>query len=436
MPLIVGQEWRRRISRMQWLLNAVLAVECLSMPFFAAGAVAGMVWYGGRRMGADWGWLAGGALAAAGLFLAVWGWLRLRGRFFSRRDTAAFLDEQLGLHAALSAGEEWGNAVEAGESAVQGNSVLRIRSAWCLAWLAGGAVLMACGAFLPLPAPQAVGQLPDLPPVLARVGEVLDRLAEMESVDNKSLEPFREQLEDLKRMHRNEMYSHAGLEAADALKGKTAAAVAGLSNQMYRTDSALSLLDSLNGASSPEAMQSLQEALTGMESLALQPGGIMSRQLQELAASLPSRQIDSETALRLREQLERAAQQLRSMCGQCGISLMASPDDRTVMEAGQGEGSELGRGGTGRGRGDAPLAFEMEERPRLDTVSRRAVHEDLSRAALGEAVGVESAAPTPEGPGNGLEHGGGGARPARGGDAVWSDCLTPQEQSALKEIFR
>ena len=24
--------------RMQWLLNAVLAVECLSMPFFAAGA--------------------------------------------------------------------------------------------------------------------------------------------------------------------------------------------------------------------------------------------------------------------------------------------------------------------------------------------------------------------------------------------------------------
>lgn len=102
-------------------------------------------------MGADWGWLAGGALAAAGLFLAVWGWLRLRGRFFSRRDTAAFLDEQLGLHAALSAGEEWGNAVEAGESSVRGNSVLRIRSAWCLAWLAGGAVLMACGAFCRCP---------------------------------------------------------------------------------------------------------------------------------------------------------------------------------------------------------------------------------------------------------------------------------------------
>ena len=120
MPLIVGQEWRRRISRMQWLLNAVLAVECLSMPFFAAGAVAGMVWYGGRRMGADWGWLAGGALAAAGLFFGGVGVAAAPGPFFSRRDTAAFLDEQLGLHAALSAGEEWGNAVEAGESSVRG----------------------------------------------------------------------------------------------------------------------------------------------------------------------------------------------------------------------------------------------------------------------------------------------------------------------------
>ena len=62
----------------------------------------------------------------------------------------------------------------------------------------------------------------------------------------------------------------------------------------------------------------------------------------------------------------------------------------------RGEGNEPGRGGTGRGRGDAPLAFEMEERPRLDTVSRRVVHEDLSRAVLGEAAGVETAAPNDE----------------------------------------
>ncbi len=440
MPLMVRQEWRRRVSRVQWLLNAVMTVECLCMPFFVAGAVTGMVWYGGRRLGADWGWLAGVSFACAVLFPAAWGWLRLRGRFFSRRDAAAFLDEQMGLHAALSAGEEWGNAVVVGEGAAQRNPVLRVRSVWCLGWLAGGAALMVCGALLPLPVSQSEPQLPDMPPVLAQVGDVLDRLAEMESVDKKSLEPFREQLEDLKKMERNEMYSHAGLEAADALREKTAAAVAGLSNQMYRTDAALSLLDSLNGASGPEAVQSLQEALTGMESLSLQPGGIMSRQLQELKASLPSRQIDPETARRLKEQLERAAQQLRSMCGQCGMSLMAFPDENSLMESRQGGNDETGNGngsgGVSRGRGDAPLAFEMEARKQLDTVSRRVVNEDLSRAALGEAAGVETAAPSPERAGEGLEFGGQGGRPARGGDAVWADYLTPQEQSALKGIFR
>lgn len=45
---------------------------------------------------------------------------------------------------------------------------------------------------------------------------------------------------------------------------RTATAVAGLSNQLYRTSSALFLLDGRNGASSPEGMQALQEALKGM----------------------------------------------------------------------------------------------------------------------------------------------------------------------------
>ena len=55
MPLIVGQEWRRRISRMQWLLNAVLAVECLRKPFIADGALAAMVWL----LGGFWAWGGG-----------------------------------------------------------------------------------------------------------------------------------------------------------------------------------------------------------------------------------------------------------------------------------------------------------------------------------------------------------------------------------------
>lgn len=439
MSLTVRQEWPCRVQRLRWLVNAVMVAECLCIPFFAAGAVLGMVWYGARRMGVDPGWLTGVSILAAALFLAAWGWMKLRGRFFNSRDAAAFLDEQMGLHAALSARAEWGEAADgAGCPAVQG-PVVRVRFAWRLCWLAGGLVLMWCGLQLPLPVKEGSMLLPDLPPALSQVEEALDRMADMESVDEKSLEPFREQLEALKKMSRNEMYSHAGLEAGDALKGKTAAAVAGLSSQLYQTSSALSLLDSRNGASSPEGMQSLQEALKGMSPLDLKPGGIMGRQLQELGAGFPSREIDPETARELRKQLEQAVQQLRSMCGQCGMSSIMVPDEEKQFRMGRGDGNDgeqYGNGGVGRGRGDAPLAFRQEEREKLDTVSRRAVNKDLSRAALGDAAGVEVAAPSPEEARQGLEQGGHGARPSRGGDAVWSDDLTPQEQSALKGIFK
>ena len=81
------------------------------------------------------------------------------------------------------------------------------------------------------------------------------------------------------------------------------------------------------------------------------------------------------------------------------------------------------------GSGKSAVAVELAEMLGAEIVGSDAyqVYRELP---------ILTAAPSPEGAGNGLEHGGRGARPARGGDAVWSDCLTPQEQSALKEIFR
>ncbi|MFQ7534688.1 MAG: hypothetical protein ACLRPT_05905 [Akkermansia muciniphila] len=72
------------------------------------------------------------------------------------------------LHAALSAGEEWGHAVEAGKARYR-ESVLRIRSAWCLAWLAEARFLWLAGLFAVARAASR-GAASDLPPVLARVG--------------------------------------------------------------------------------------------------------------------------------------------------------------------------------------------------------------------------------------------------------------------------
>ena len=114
---------------------------------------------------------------------------------------------------------------------------------------------------------------------------------------------------------------------------------------------------------------------------------------------------------------------------------MASPDDDPVCRN-AGEGVLPGQMGISRGRGDAPLAFRTEEREKLGTRRHRVNNEDLEHAALGSVAGVEVSSPSPEEGSSGMESGGRAAQPARGGDAVWSENLTPREQSALKGIFK
>lgn len=152
MSLTVRQEWQGRISRLQWLLNAVITVECLCIPFFAAGAVVGMAWYGGRRLGADWGWLAGISLSAAVLFLAAWGWMRLRGRFFSRRDAAAQWMNPGWAPPSLSVAESYASlkaAVDTGNFWVMARENLTVGQWASLAWgIEAGRLMQAPGLFL------------------------------------------------------------------------------------------------------------------------------------------------------------------------------------------------------------------------------------------------------------------------------------------------
>lgn len=432
------QDWSGRTRRVQRLVNAVMVAESLCIPCFATGALLGLVWYGGRRADVDLRWLAGVTLLFSALFLAAWGWRSLRGRMFTRADAAALMDEQLGLHAALSAGAQWGTPGGNAAAAQRADaSVVRVRSWSPLAWMAGGLALALCGALLPLPQLAGSVVFPDVPPALAQVEAALDAVEKMEEVDDASVEPFREQLENLKRMPREEMYSHAGLEALDALKNKTGTAMAELANRLQQANAALAQSAPGDGKGREDvqsAMQALREAMQGLEGSGLNLDGAMAEQLNGWASA--SRQLDPETLRRLQERLRHASTQLQEMCETCGMASVASPGDGDLACQGGEEGTVPSDGGVSRGRGDAPLAFHPEGRERLDTVKQQVNHEDLEHAALGAVAGVEVAAPSPEEDGHRLEQGGRAAQPARGGDAVWSENLTPQEQSALKGIFK
>ena len=101
-----------------------------------------------------------------------------------------------------------------------------------------------------------------------------------------------------------------------------------------------------------------------------------------------------------------------------------------------GPGQQYGQGAVQRGRGDAPLFFGDKEN--LGTGNLEEVkNQDLSRAALGELVGVGETEreidKTPTGP----VAGGGVSSTGVGGEAVWRDeALLPEEKSLLKRYFK
>ncbi len=432
-----------KVRRVQWLVNTVTAAEGVSVPCFVAGTALGLCWYMARRLelGEVWLW---SSVVVVVILLIGWGLWYMRGRWFSRRDTEALLDEQLGLNAALCAREQWGAAAGVTAQPLPDGQVIKLRSAPWAAWMVGGVVLALCGGWLPLPEKAVVRVIPDLPPSLVQVEKALDMMEESGQVEEKSLEPFREQLEDLKKKSHNEMFSHAGLETADALKGKAAAAVAGLSNEMFKADAALSMFENVNGASDMEGTQALKDALQGMQTQELQPGGMVGRQLQELAQNADFSNLSPEEIQQLRQQLAQAAQQLRDMAGQCGMGQIMIPGNgNNQAENGQGmgqgngeEGEGPGQGGISKGKGDAPMAFRPEAYEKLETLPNRVENNDMRRAALGDITGVEASAPSAEHEASRPEHGGNGAHPSKGGDALWTEELTPREQEALKGIFK
>lgn len=431
--------WNRCIRRVRLLVNTALALDVLALPSFVAGAVLGMVLYAGRRAEVGGSLLAACCMAAVPV-LAACAWVRLKGRLFQRRDAVAFLDDQLGLNAALCAREEWGSC-SASCPTPERAFPLRLRSARCLAWLAGGLGLIVAGAVLPLPSAEAKAAWRELPPPLAEVARAIEGMEDLQTVEEKGLETFREQLDSLERETAADMYSHAGLEAADALKERMAAALMGLESQLQRAGSSLDLLARGEGASAAE-LASLHDALAEMDSLALKPGGDLGRELQQLRSEGSLCELDPAAARQLRERLAQAASQLRQLGGQCGWCSVVVPDDEPgsgMCLGGAEEGAE-GKGpgrGLGRGPGEAPLAFRAGERERLDARNYRLEGADWSRAALGDSLGVEAGAPpAPDPAAGGLEAGGSAARHSQGGDAVWHDQLTPAEQAALKGIFR
>lgn len=420
--------WDAAVKRLQTRVNLIALLDKASMPVFCVGAVAAFLVYFMRRQEVDplySGLIVGGLIAAC----LIWGWFQIRAGLFREKDSRAFLDEQLGLYGALSASVE--RNVELPQFPAKLGGAYKWDSYKSFYWIAGGVALLLLGVLLPLSTDAETKPVIDsVPPALAQVEDWINQLEQQDDIEQETVEPLREQLDEFMKKSREEMYSHSGLEAADALKSHTENSMLDFARDLDALSNALGEMQSELNKGNEADTKDLSDALNALENAALQPGGQLAQSLTSIDPS-SIKQLTPEQMKQLMDQLKNASDCVNQMC-ENGSSVM-DPDESPYKLV---EGEGPGRGGVDRGRGDAPLVFNENGTESIKGTSEKLDSDNMSNASLGEQVGIQRGAHDvdPE-QAHRVESSGSASQPALGGDAVWTDNVSPREREALRKVF-
>lgn len=414
------------VERWNWILLASLLVLSPFILWFRSGEE------GFFRL--DRFFLTSGLLFAAAALVA-WIWSR---RHFIDQDVALVrLDDRWGLHnrlASAAAGKaEWpGPESGARDRVLPGWRVSTALLPALVAWAVAAAAW-----FVPLPERSAA--LPEVvsePRVWEQVEDWIESLDAEELIEPESLKEIAEQIEELRNQPEEDWYSHSSLEASDTLKDSFEREIQDLARDLSAIERSLDALRSFSTELSEEGremlLRELSEALESLEGNGLALNEALAQQLSELDPSALGeatlKNLSPEQLQALQEQLGKGTQQLGSLEG------LKSPGQATMqMAAVPGPGPGMGE--VQRGRGDAPLFYGDEDdlgTSRVESVS----NEDLSRAAVGDVIGLGETGHDDNRTAIGAQEGGAVDSTGSGGDAVWRDALLPDEQALLKRYFQ
>ncbi len=413
--------WCRKVRRVQlrvnlgWVLNAML-------PLLFTGCVVMMaLTLAGRRAG----WPpAALAWAGAGIAIAILltSFLRCSSHFISFESARAKLEDVLGLHNRLSAAAAGIGDWPPRESWKNGHWPWNWRRLGVLP-VAGVALLIAA-LLIPIPVQRAAG-LPPMatPPSLETVQEWLAELEKNEALEPESLEPIKEQAEELARQDPGEWYSHASLEAADHLRRKLENGLQNMAQNAGKLDSSLN--DAAGEMSEAEAAQWKEQTENALSALEGNLPGL-SRELAGKLRQIDPSKLRSLTAAQIAELREKLAE-AKGACEKCLGGL-------PIAERGEGPG----RGGIDRGPGTAPLSLEEDE-TNLNTDKIEALNgSNLGDVALGDRVGMSDAVhDVDKSADHRAANGGAVGSAGSGADAVWlQQNTTPEERRRLRNFFQ
>lgn len=425
--------WNRAIAATARRINTVMWLDVFAPLAFGVGVAAAIAHYMSRRLQLAVEW-AGWACVAAVLVCAGWAAWRTRTRRLSKQEARVWLESTLRLDARLTAACEGVAAWPTPRRLPRG--LLRWRGRTTAVWLAAALALVVAGMWLPVPARDVVPAVAqEKPPALVEAEAWLEALRKLDVVEPESVEQLAARAEELARLSPKDQYSHAGLEAADALRNQTAGAMQNLAQAMDNASSALRSMEAAEGALTPEQMKSaaarLDAALRGMREGTLAARADLAKACEACLAD--PRSLSPGRAAQLQKALAAASGQMRGVRGATGAgAVIAQPGELAGVLA-----PGAGQGGVDRGPGEAPLTFSPDPSDtgpgKLETVS----NEDLTRAALGDLLetqkGEHDLDPTKM---QGVTSAGALRSGGAGGEAVWVDRLTPAERAALSQFFK
>ena len=402
----------RRINVGAWLALAAPAA-------FGVATLFAVLVYALRRLGQplDVVWLS---LFAAVVAVGTACWWRARRRFFQPADARVLLESQLRLDSRLTAATMGLVPWPAAPMAMP--AILQWRLHAPLGWAAAALALIAGAAFAPIPHDTTPIRPTGSPPSLLQTQEMLAALKEMQMAEPQALQQLEDRAQELARRPTEEQYSHSALEAADALRDQTEISAAALGRGLETAANALRSANDGGDLSGPAGQ--LAAALSGLRDGALPANKALLANLPASAGDLKN--LTAEQRAQLAQQLANAAKGLRGISGAMGAGAQVAQPDGEAMAGGPGGGGD-----------SAPLMLAGQQSDAGDGNAEALGAGDLKRFALGDKLGTMSGAHRVDP--NAAEaplQAGAVAAPAKGGDAVWVNRLTPTERAAVKNFFK
>jgi hypothetical protein len=443
--------WKRSIAQIRRRVNLGWWLEILGPVLLFSGVVAGcsviylrsIAWFEtGDERGRLFAVAAGGGLT----LMLLASWLVARRRFLTNAQAMVRLEARLRLDNALTAASmglgPWPKAPE------------RIQGAdgWFWNWPrlllppVFTAVLVAVSFLLPVRPAEGVQVRPNEPMAWQEMEKWLDQLKDEKIADPEKLDEVAKQIDQLRQNPPEDWFNHSNLEATDSLRESLERSLSELERNTAEAGMTLSALAKFGSQMSPESTDRLSkefaEALEGLETGAMPLNKDLTGELRKLSAE-DLKKLDPEAAKALAQKLSENREALKRMMAQSSKlgegkeGPLSEEDIMKMLGEVPGEGQPgYGKGGVGRGRGDAPMYHEDQESNLGTKKIERVDNDDLTRAAPGDVLGVIETKQEIEKTATTLRSGGAVDSAGKGGGRVWESELLPSEKAVLNRFYK